>query len=141
MKPKPKQETPKDFQTREESKSGEVILRAIMPEQVMGHLLDALKSEQYGPLYAQMLSDQTRQAYDRAGGEATFVAWATANREPLLIFLNRMGSNWSGAEVMTEQVTPSRLRYRLDRRNIPNIRFEMIEVTMEQGGCRLAMVR
>lgn len=138
---KPKEAPPKDFQVREETKSGEVILRAIMPEHVMAHLLDALKSEQYGPLYAQMLADETRTAYDRAGGEATFVAWATANREPLLIFLNRMGSNWSGAEVMTEQVTPSRLRYRLDKRNIPNMRFELIEVTMEHGGCRLAMVR
>ncbi len=138
---KPKEPAPKDFQVREETKSGEVILRAIMPEHVMAHLLDALKSEQYGPLYEQMLSDETRTAYDHAGGEATFVAWATENREPLLIFLNRMGSNWSGAEVMTEQVTPSRLRYRLDRRNIPNMRFELIEITMEHGGCRLAMVR
>lgn len=138
---KPKEAAPKDFQVREETKSGEVILRAIMPEHVMAHLLDALKSEQYGPMYAQMLADEARSAYDRAGGEAAFVAWATENREPLLIFLNRMGSNWSGAEVMTEQVTPSRLRYRLDKRNIPNMRFERIEVTMEHGGCRLAMVR
>ncbi|MSR69925.1 MAG: hypothetical protein EXS17_06220 [Phycisphaerales bacterium] len=137
----PKEAPPKDFQVREETKSGEVILRAIMPEHVMAHLLDALKSEDYGALYAQMLADETRRAYDHAGGEATFVAWATANREPLLIFLNRMGSNWSGTEVMTEQVTPSRLRYRLDRRTIPNMRFEVIEVTMEHGGCRLAMVR
>ncbi len=138
---KPRAEPPKDFQAREETKSGEVILRAIMPNQVMGHLLDALKSEQYGPLYWQMLSDDARDAYEQAGGEEAFVAWAQGNREPLLIFLNRMGSNWNGAEVMTEQVTPSRLRYRLDRRNIPDMRFEMIEITMEHGGCRLAMVR
>jgi hypothetical protein len=34
-----------------------------------------------------------------------------------------------------------RLRYRLDRRTLPDIRFEIIEIENEAGGLRLAMVR
>jgi hypothetical protein len=88
-----------------------------------------------------MLSDEAHQAYERAGGETVFVEWAEKNRKELLVFLNRMGSNWSGSEVVTERVSALRMRYRLDRRNLPDIRFEVIEIINEHGGVRLALVR
>ena len=107
----------------------------------MAHFVEAVKTQEYGPFYSQMLSAEAHQAYERAGGEAVFVEWATKNRKDLLVFLNRMGSSWSGTEVIPERVSALRLRYRLDRRNLPDIRFEVIEITNEQGGVRLALVR
>jgi predicted ester cyclase len=43
--------------------------------------------------------------------------------------------------VVTERVSALRMRYRLDRRNLPDIRFEVIEIINEHGGVRLALVR
>jgi hypothetical protein len=139
--PAPKKEPPKELKLREEERDGSITLRAAMPEHVMAHFLEAVKNHEYGPFYSQMLSDEAHQAYERAGGEAVFVEWAEKNRKDLLVFLNRMGSNWSGSEVGTERVSALRMRYRLDRRNLPDIRFEVIEITNEHGGVRLALVR
>ncbi len=139
--PAPKKEPPKELKLREEERDGSITLRAAMPEHVMAHFLEAVKNHEYGPFYSQMLSHEAHQAYERAGGEAVFVEWAEKNRKDLLVFLNRMGSNWSGSEVVTERVTALRMRYRLDRRNLPDIRFEVIEIINEHGGVRLALVR
>ena len=137
----PKKEPPKELMLREEERDGSITLRAAMPEHVMAHFLEAVKTQEYGPFYSQMLSAEAHQAYERAGGEAVFVEWAEKNRKDLLVFLNRMGSNWSGSEVVTERVSALRMRYRLDRRNLPDIRFEVVEIVNEQGGVRLALVR
>lgn len=139
--PAPKPEVPKELKLRDVERDGTITLRAIMPEHVMTHLVEAIRNHEYGPFYSQMLSDETRQAYERAGGEAVFAEWAEKNRKELLTFLNRMGSNWTGAEVITERVTALRMRYRLDRRNLPDIRFEVVEIINENGGVRLALVR
>ena len=138
--PPPKKEPAKELQLREVERDGSITLRAVMPEHVMAHFVDAVKSHEYGPFYRQMLADEARTAYDRAGGEEVFVAWAEKNRKELLAFLNRMGSNWSSSEVITERVNALRMRYRLDRRNLPDIRFEVVEITNEHGGVRLALI-
>ncbi|MDA0215180.1 MAG: hypothetical protein O2875_07435 [Planctomycetota bacterium] len=137
----PKKEPPKELKLREEERDGSITLRAAMPEHVMAHFVEAVKNQEYGPFYSQMLADEAHQAYERAGGEAVFVEWAEKNRKELLTFLNRMGSNWSGSEVVTEKVSTFRMRYRLDRRNLPDIRFEVVEIVNEHGGVRLAMIR
>ncbi len=139
--PAPKKEPPKELKLREEERDGSITLRAALPEHVMAHFLEAVKTQQYGPFYSQMLSAEAHQAYERAGGEAVFVEWAEKHRKDLLVFLNRMGSNWSGSEVVTERVSALCMRYRLDRRNLPDIRFGVVEIINEQGGLRLAMVR
>ncbi len=139
--PAPKPEAPKELKLREVERDGSITLRAAMPEHVMAHLVEAVKNHEYGPFYSQMLSDEAHQAYERAGGEAVFKEWAEKNRKDLLTFLNRMGANWNGAEVLTERVTALRMRYRLDRRNLPDIRFEVVEIINEHGGVRLALIR
>ncbi|MSR45330.1 MAG: hypothetical protein EXS15_08290 [Phycisphaerales bacterium] len=139
--PPPIAEKPKEFQLREVDRDGTVTLRAIMPEQVMAHLVEALKTREYKPFYEQMLADEARQSYERIGGERAFVEWAEKNRENLLAFLNRMGNGWHGTEVISQRLSPMRLRYRLDKRNLPDIRFESVDITMEHGGSRLAMVQ
>lgn len=139
--PPPKPQPPKELKLREVTPDGKIILRAVMPEHVMAHFVEAVKTREYAPFYAQMLSKEAHDAYERAGGEAVFVEWAEKNRKDLLTFLNRMGSNWSGSEVITERVTALRMRYRLDRRNLPDMRFEIVEITNQSGGLRLAMIR
>ncbi|MSQ90979.1 MAG: hypothetical protein EXS01_06270 [Phycisphaerales bacterium] len=138
--PPPKPEPPKELELREVARDGTVTLRAIMPEHVMAHFVEALKSREYGPFYEQMLASDARQSYERAGGEQAFIEWAEKNREGLLTFLNRMSTGWSGTAVLCERVSTMRLRYRLDKRNISDIRFEFVEIQMERGGSRLAMV-
>ncbi len=137
---KPKQPEPEEFLPRKELGGGRIEFRAIMPEHVMSNLIESLRNREYSPFYEQMLSDEARASYEQAGGVAKFEEWAEANREPLLIFLNRMSTGWSGSDVIPKQVTKMRLRYSLDRRNIPKIRFEYVEISLEHGGCRLAMI-
>ncbi len=139
--PPPKPEPPKELKLREVERDGSVTLRAVLPEHVMAHFVEAVKTHTYGPFYSQMLARETIDAYERAGGEEVFAAWAETHRKDLLTFLNRMGSNWSGSEVITEKVTALRMRYRLDRRNLPEIRFEVVEILNERGGLRLALIR
>lgn len=140
-KPRPKEEPPVEFELRKEYDGGRIVLNAVMPEHVLAHLVECLKNKEYELFYEQMLSDDVRRAYERAGGVSVFQKWGEENREALLVFLNRMGSNWSGSEVIPSKVGPMMLRYRLDRREIRGIKFETIDISLEHGGCRLAMVR
>jgi len=139
--PKPKPRPTEELKLREELPDGTVVLRAVMPEHVVSHFSYALKNHEYAPFYAQMLSREARASYDKAGGEAAFTAWAEGNRKDLLAFITRMASGWNGALVVADRPAPMRLRYRLDRRTLPDIRFEIIEIENEAGGLRLAMVR
>lgn len=139
--PKPKPRPTEELKLREELPNGTVVLRALMPEHVVSHFSYALKNREYAPFYAQMLARDARAAYERAGGEAAFVAWADGNRKDLLAFITRIASGWNGALVIADRSAPMRLRYRLDRRTLPDIRFEVIEIDNEAGGLRLAMVR
>ena len=139
--PKPKPRPVEELKLREELPDGTVVLRAVMPEHVVSHFSYALKNHEYAPFYAQMLSREARSAYEEAGGEAAFTAWAEGNRKDLLAFITRMASSWNGALVVADRSAPMRLRYRLDRRTLPDIRFEIIEIENEAGGLRLAMVR
>ncbi len=138
---KKKEPPPKDFEPRKELGGGRVRYQAIMPEHVLSNLIECLRNKEYAPFYEQMLADETRTAYDSVGGVTAFEAWAEANREPLLVFLNRMGSSWAGSQVIPMQVSKLRIRYSLDKRDIPNVRFHYVEISMEHGGCRLAMVQ
>jgi len=139
--PKPKPLPTKELKLREELPDGTVVLRAVMPEHVLSHFSYALKNNEYAPFYAQMLSREAHDAYEKAGGEAAFAAWAEGNRKDLLAFVNRMASGWNGSSVIADRSSPMRLRYRLDRRTMPDIRFEIIEIENEAGALRLAMVR
>lgn len=139
--PKPKPRPTEELKLREELPDGTIVLRAVMPEHVVSHFSYALKNREYAPFYAQMLSREARSSYDKAGGEAAFAEWAESNRKDLLAFITRMASGWNGALVVADRSAPMRLRYRLDRRTLPDIRFEIIEIENEAGGLRLAMVR
>jgi hypothetical protein len=137
----PKAPEPELFEPRKELGGNRIQYRALMPEHVLSNLIECLRQREYKPFFEQMLSDEARASYESAGGEKVFEEWAETNREALLAFLNRMGNSWAGAEVIPQQVSKMKLRYSLDKREIPGIRFTFIEISMEHGGCRLAMVR
>ncbi|MSR28746.1 MAG: hypothetical protein EXS03_04115 [Phycisphaerales bacterium] len=137
----PKDPPPKDFEPRKELGHGKVRFSAMMPEHVLSNLIDCLRKREYQPFYEQMLSDEARVAYERAGGAEVFATWAEEHRESLLAFLNRLGNAWAGSEVIPQTLTPKTLRFSLDKREIQGIRFTSVDISMEHGGCRLAMVK
>ncbi len=137
----PKPPEPEVFEPRKDHGGGRIEYRAMMPEHVLANLIESLRQREFKPFYEQMLADEARAAYDSAGGLDAFSSWAETNREALLAFLNRMGNSWAGAEVIPQQISRMKIRYSLDKRQIPGIRFTSIDITMEHGGCRLAMVR
>ncbi len=71
--------------------TGEVTLRAVLPEHVLSQLLTCLRDRDWGLLYEQILSEEARYYFEsRENGTREFRAFFEGNRRDLAKLLQRM---------------------------------------------------
>lgn len=56
------------IELRKVADGGDVVLRSLMPEHVVAHVLTSIRREEYDLLWDQVLSERTRMAYEAEGG-------------------------------------------------------------------------
>lgn len=138
----------KTLELRETNDEGEVVLRALRPEHVVGHLLTCLRNEEYRLLWDQLLSERTKVAYQEQGLDyEAFAAWCDAWRVDLARLLNRMTLGFPANEVVVEQTGNDVLRIRLwphigiQPDGSSRYKFTYVDIVREDFGLKLLMVR
>jgi len=99
----------------EEREDGSVIMRAFLPQHIVGNLMRALREERYGEFYDQQLSEQARRSFDNeagGSGKQAFARWCARHRRSLMETLNRMMFGYMKSDVILRKIGAN--GYRLD---------------------------
>lgn len=131
----------KKFEMREELEDGTVVLRAIMPEHVIGNTLHCLQMEEYELLWDQMLSERTRMAYEARDEDfEDFAAFMQKHRAELGRMLNRMLMGLSSHEVVIENAGDNTLICRFWPQVAQLFRFKKVAMVHEDFGLKLLLI-
>ena len=136
-KPVPK----KVFQPREELDDGTVILRNLMPADVVANAMACFRNEEYRLMWDQLLAPESRDAYERNGGFRSFEQWCRTNRKPTMELLNRMRFNAVGSDVAMKQVRPGVMQATLAPHLWDQFRLRVVEFEQTKDGMKLLSIR
>ena len=134
---------PKKFKGREELDDGTIILRALLPEHVLGHTMTCLRNGEFQLLWDQMISRETKLAYaEQEMGVAQFAEFCRKNRPELMKTLNRMiFSYYSGSDVVLERLPNLTVRVRFSAQLATQFKFREVVVVQEIDGMKLGIIR
>ena len=126
---------------RIENETGEVTLQAILPDQVVSHVVQCLFDEEYELLWDQLLSDKTKQQYEEAGqGKQEFIDFLRANRNELYSAMNRMLIGIRSPEVIREAGPHGGTRLRFHPHFADSFEFVAIDTVFENMQMKLLMI-
>lgn len=129
------------FTMREELPDGTIILRAILPEHVMAHLITCLLNEEYELFYDQMLATLAKETYaDPRAAREEFVEFLRRNRRDLLITMHRMLSGLTGRDTVMESRPGGIVRCRLRPQSSQGFKFRYLDMTTERSQLKLVYV-
>ena len=130
------------FQIRQEQEDGSIILRALVPQDVLGNTLTCLRNEEYELLWEQLVSQQTKRAYEQDGqGFEEFAVFFRTHRADLAATLTRMLLGIPRHEVFLENIGAGVIRSRFHPHVAKQFKFKTAEVISEPAGLRLLMIR
>jgi hypothetical protein len=131
----------KVFQPREELDDGTVILRNLMPADVVANAMACFRNEEYRLMWDQLLAPESRDAYERTGGFQAFEQWCRTNRKPTMELLNRMRFNAVGSDVAMKQVRPGVMRATLAPHLWEQFNLRVVEFEQTKDGMKLLSIR
>ncbi|OUU92687.1 MAG: hypothetical protein CBC35_06775 [Planctomycetes bacterium TMED75] len=127
---------------RTATESGELMLTSYSPEHVLSHIKRGIRLREYQLLWDQVLSNATREAYARDGGDfEDFAAFCDENRSELMQFLNRVGFGIYSSDVVKESFGSSGIRIRLHPSLSSQFKFTQLEIVRESNQLRWLMIR
>jgi hypothetical protein len=132
------------FMAREEMEDGSVVLRAIMPEHVLGNLLHCLRNREYELIWDQMLSDQIKLVYEGEGKtKEDFVAWCSKHRIEIAKTTNRMLLGLATGDTVVEPMKNGMIECRFWPQVATQFKFTSIVITNNEFelGLKLVLVR
>ena len=134
---------PRKFKGREELDDGQIILRAILPEHVLGHTMTCLRNGEYQLLWDQIVSQDTKMTYaQRDMGVAEFAEFCRKNRSELMKTLNRMiFSYYSGSDVILDRLQNLTVQVRFSALLAQQFKFREVIVVQELDGMKLGIIR
>jgi hypothetical protein len=134
---------PKQFASREVMDDGEVVLRAMLPEHVLGNTMECLRNGEFEVLWDQMVSAGTKNEYARRGmNVGHFAEFCRANRSELMKTLNRMVFGfYSGSDVIVERGGDLSVRIRFSAFLGRQFKFKEVVVVQGREGMKLKMIR
>jgi hypothetical protein len=129
------------FKVREELEDGSVVLRALLPEHVVGNALVCLKNQEYELLWDQMISERTKMAYEAKGqGVEEFAAFFQKHRTELGKTLNRMLMGLATGETVVEPMGDGTIRCRFWPQVAQQFKFKHVTLAREEFGLRLVLI-
>jgi len=131
----------KRFKPREELEDGTIVLRALLPEHVVGNTLECIRNEEYELLWDQMLSEQTKMAYEEEGkSKEDFIAFFREHRVELARTLNRMVIEFATHQVVVESDENGLLVCRFWPQVAQHFKFRYVAMMYEGFGLKLALI-
>lgn len=131
----------KVFQPREELDDGTVILRNLMPADVVANAMACFRNEEYRLVWDQLLAPESREAYEGKGGFQAFEQWCRTNRKSTMELLNRMRFNAVGSDVAMKQVRPGVMQATLAPHLWDQFRLRVVEFEQTKDGMKLLSIR
>lgn len=132
----------KPFMIREELETGEIVLRAFLPEHVLVNTLTCIRNEEYELLWDQMLAEVTKKAYeDRGEGPEQFAAFFSKHRQELARTLNRMLLGMPREEVEVVWASINDVGCRLRRHISEQFVFTQVEMVREDQELKLRIIQ
>lgn len=122
------------FKIRQELESGEIVLRALMPQHVLMNLLACLRLREYELIYEQLLAERTRRNYESGEGFDSFSAYMERNRLDLARLLTRMLAGLAQQQVTFTSLGNDVTRCRLRPQIAEQFKFKRIDVLRESNG-------
>ena len=136
-------EPPKAFKSREVMDDGKVVLRALLPEHVIGNVMTCLRNQEYVELWEQVVAESSKRAYRSQGQDMEqFVAWCVKNRSELMMTLNRMSFGYyGGSDVVIDRLPDHSVRIRFSPTLASEFAFREVLVVHDGQGMKLAGIR
>jgi hypothetical protein len=121
--------------------TGEITLRAILPEHVLKHTLTCLRDRKWGILYDQILSAKMKTYYEeRENGREEFETFFTKHRRELAKTLQRiLGGIGFGDVVVSEY--ENELIFTLSQRILRDYKFTTVSFVREDQFLKLQTIR
>lgn len=139
------QEVEKDgeqFSYRKEDDSGDVRIRAVLPEHVLANTILCLRNEEYELLYEQMLAEPTREYYENLeNGYEQFEAYMREHRRDLLVTLNRMLFGIAHQDTIMRRIDQFTTRLEFRPQIISDFEFTAVDIANELGELKLLSIR
>ncbi len=126
---------------REKKASGEVILRATFPEQVVDHLTECVRNEEYDLIWNQLLSTGAKRDLESRGGIKYFKTFFTNNRKEVMATLNCMRINLKNGHVALQKTDDSHMTAELDSTLRRSYKFTVIDFESTPTGMKLVGIR
>lgn len=129
-----------DTSGRQEDEDGNVVLRALLPEQLLTHMQQCVFDTDWQLFWDQVLAERTRKEYEKGGGYEEFVEYMERNRDELYAMLNRMSISLRGSEVVIEPGLYGGTRCRFHRTIASEFQFAAIDMVYEPSGMKVLMI-
>ena len=126
---------------REKKASGDIVLRAIFPEQVVDHVTECVRNEEYDLIWNQLLSAGAKNDLDGRGGLKYFTTFFTTNRKEVMATLNCMKINFKNGHVIIRKSDDTHLMAQLDSSLRKNYKFTTMEFESTPTGMKLVSIR
>ncbi|MHC5002461.1 MAG: hypothetical protein ACYTJ0_05000 [Planctomycetota bacterium] len=132
----------KPFLIREKLEDGTIVLRSILPEQLLANLITCIRNEEYTLIWEQILAEQTRTAWQDEGKTAEdFIAYFRKYRHELAEAVNRMSFGLLRSEVVVDNMGDGVTRYRFHPTVAGQMTFTTIFMRSEPEGIKLLTIR
>lgn len=126
---------------RETKANGDVILRATFPEQVVAHVAECVRNEEYDLIWNQLLSVDAKKELQGRGGIQYLNTFFATNRKEVMATLTCMQINLKNGHVMLRKNGETHLTAEFDSTLRGNYRFTTIEFESTPTGMKLVSIR
>lgn len=138
--PTPDKDLP-EIDLREKKNNGDVVLRATFPEQVVDHMLECVRNEEYDLIWNQLLSTQAKKDLEPRGGINYFKTFFQVNRKEVMSTLNCMKINFKNGHVMIHKNDDTHMSAQLDSTLRTSYQFTLLEFESTPTGMKLVSIR
>lgn len=130
------------FQPRVEDEEGNVTLRAMLPEHVIGNVLACLQDEEYELLWDQMIAQHMKDEFAADSRSAEdFADVCQRNRADMMQTLTRMLHGWMREDVRVRNVGGGVIRCELRPAIATEYKYRRVYVVGEGWGLKLLSIQ
>lgn len=126
---------------RRERDDGSIVLVSRSPRHLVYHLMQTINAEEWDLLYDQLLADDLKSAYIRRGLDPEeSLAFIRKHRDDVRELLITMPAGEFSPQVRMETIGRNAFRLRMSSAALLDMRFESIDVVIEDGSFRLLLI-
>ncbi|MEM8835899.1 MAG: hypothetical protein AAGD00_08765 [Planctomycetota bacterium] len=126
---------------RREREDGSIVLVSRSPRHLIYHLMQTINAQEWDLLYEHLLAEDLKDAYAQRGLDPEeSVAFIRRHRDDVRELLITMPAGEYSPQVRMETIGRNAFRLRMSSAELLEMRFESIDVVIEDGSFRLLLI-